>query len=252
MKKVLLIVAIIIIIVIGVVYFYDSERGKMMIGEELGDPYIIGNIYDIFYTAEGGSVMIAEGFDEDDEMGIGYTGKAISLAINEDTKIMNSDGRFISGADLKVGDKVRAWTIGAILESYPEQGTAFVIMLEEVEEVVVGGGDLIEDDTDIVVDDDNDIDNNIDIDDSGVVCYAGGCSGELCTDQEDAISTCELLSGMECIAKGMSCEAVDGECAWVMSREAAECLMAVEEEEGSGVRDTRIGYLFEKAERFLE
>ncbi len=83
-------------------------------------------------------------------------------------------------------------------------------------------------------------------------CYIGGCSGELCTDDPEAISTCELLSGMECLGEGMVCEFVQGECAWTLSQEAAQCFMNVEQEYGGLVRESRIGYLFDKAEELLK
>ncbi len=63
-------------------------------------------------------------------------------------------------------------------------------------------------------------------------------------------STCEYLLGATCL-KQASCELVDGECGWVLSLAAAECFMAVEQEYGEGVRESRIGYLFEKAEEVL-
>lgn len=250
MKKVLLIVAIIVIIIIGVVYFYESGKERMMIGEELGEPYVVGEIYEIGSSG----VMIAEGFNEDDEMGIGYFGTAIWFTIDEETKIMNSEGKFISFEDLEIGMRVRAWATGAILESYPEQGTALVIMLEEVKESdeTVGDIDTTEDEDkeeDIALDDDIDVDKDDEIE---IACYVGGCSGELCTDDPEIMGTCELLPGMECIPMEMRCEAVDGECTWIMSKRAAECFIEVEKKEGVGVRDTRIGYLFDKAEDFLK
>ncbi len=253
MKKVLLIIAIIVIIIIGVVYFYDSGRGRMTIGEELGEPYVVGSIYDITENR----VLIAEGWDEDDDIGIFVTGNAIWLTIDEETKIMDNEGRFMMFEDLEVGKNVRAWTTGMILESYPAQGTAFVIMIESGDDDEVARDDEVtEEDEDEDENEKEDVDND-DISDNkndkvDMACYIGGCSGELCTDDPEAMSTCEVLPGMECITMGMRCEAVDGECAWVMSQTAAECFMEVEEEDGVEVRDTRIGYLFEKAEKFLE
>ncbi len=83
-------------------------------------------------------------------------------------------------------------------------------------------------------------------------CFIGGCSRELCTDDPEAISTCEFLPGMECLVEEMSCESVAGECAWVLSEEAARCFMNVLEEQGEEVRETRIGNLFEKAKEILQ
>ena len=80
-------------------------------------------------------------------------------------------------------------------------------------------------------------------------CVVSGCSGELCG-EETMESTCEALPGAECLNYA-SCEFVTDECGWVLSQEAAECFMRVEDEQGPGVRDTRIGSLFERAEEAL-
>lgn len=82
-------------------------------------------------------------------------------------------------------------------------------------------------------------------------CFIAGCSGELCTDDPEAVTTCELLPGMECLAEEMSCQLVEGECSWVLSRKAAECFLAVKEQQGEQVTESRIGYLFNKVEDFL-
>ena len=82
-------------------------------------------------------------------------------------------------------------------------------------------------------------------------CFIVGCSGELCTDDPEAISTCELLPGMECLGEEMSCQLVEGECSWVLSREAAECFLIVKEQWGDEVLESRIGHLFDKAEDLL-
>ncbi len=83
-------------------------------------------------------------------------------------------------------------------------------------------------------------------------CYIGGCGGELCTDDPGAVSTCEYLRGADCLQEeGVSCESVDGECSWVLSEEAAQCFAMTEEEYGSGIRDSRIGDLFKKADEVL-
>ena len=83
-------------------------------------------------------------------------------------------------------------------------------------------------------------------------CFIAGCSGELCTEDPEAVSTCEVLPGIECFGEEMSCQLVEGECTWVLSEGAAECFLAVKEEQGEQVTESRIGYLFEKAEDFFE
>jgi len=82
-------------------------------------------------------------------------------------------------------------------------------------------------------------------------CFIGGCSGELCTNNSEAISTCEFLAGMECLDMEMSCELIENECTWVLSKEAAECFMKIKEEQRDQVTETRIGHFFEKAANFL-
>lgn len=82
-------------------------------------------------------------------------------------------------------------------------------------------------------------------------CYVGGCSGELCTNDLEAVSTCEFIVGMECLDMEMSCELIDNECTWVLSKEAAECFIRIKEDQGDQVFETRIGHFFEKAEELL-
>ncbi|GEM_PF-6365535 len=77
-------------------------------------------------------------------------------------------------------------------------------------------------------------------------CVVSGCSSELC-ETETMESTCEHLPGAECLRQA-DCRLVEEECNWVLSEEAARCFMEVEDEWGPGARDSRIGYLFEKAE----
>lgn len=82
-------------------------------------------------------------------------------------------------------------------------------------------------------------------------CFAGGCSGELCTDDAETISTCEILPGMECLKKEMSCKLLKDECTWVLSEKAANCFLDIKEELGEKVFESRIGYLFRMAEDFF-
>lgn len=56
---------------------------------------------------------------------------------------------------------------------------------------------------------------------------------------------------MECSDTEMSCELVENECIWVLSKEAAECFMRIKEEQGNQVMETRIGHFFEKAKEVL-
>jgi|GEM_PF-2210609 len=57
-------------------------------------------------------------------------------------------------------------------------------------------------------------------------CFVGGCSGQLCTDQPGAISTCEFLPHYACYKQEFAaCERQDdGTCGWTMNDEMQQCL----------------------------
>ncbi len=83
---------------------------------------------------------------------------------------------------------------------------------------------------------------------SDTECFIGGCSGELCTSDPEAMSTCEELPGAICLQKeGVSCELVAGKCQWVLSAQSAECFLDIEQQYGKEATETRIKHLFEKA-----
>ncbi len=79
-------------------------------------------------------------------------------------------------------------------------------------------------------------------------CVVSGCSGEICSKEEE-VSTCEYLPGMDCISLA-ECGEINGECGWILDEEAAECFIAVLEENPEAA-ETRIGYFFEKAEEII-
>lgn len=55
-------------------------------------------------------------------------------------------------------------------------------------------------------------------------CYVGGCSGQICSDQEGAISTCEFRPEYACYAEA-TCERQDnGKCGWTETPELSACL----------------------------
>lgn len=55
-------------------------------------------------------------------------------------------------------------------------------------------------------------------------CYTGGCSGQLCSDQEGLISTCEFKPEYACYHTA-TCEVqADGECGWTQTSELQACL----------------------------
>lgn len=57
-------------------------------------------------------------------------------------------------------------------------------------------------------------------------CYVGGCSGQLCTDRPDVISTCEWRDQYACYANAQCGRQADGACGWNATDELASCLAA--------------------------
>jgi hypothetical protein len=55
-------------------------------------------------------------------------------------------------------------------------------------------------------------------------CYVGGCSGQICSDQEGVISTCEWKPEYACYHSA-TCEVqADGNCGWTQTAELQACL----------------------------
>jgi hypothetical protein len=55
-------------------------------------------------------------------------------------------------------------------------------------------------------------------------CYVGGCSGQICSDQPGAISTCEFRAEYACY-KDATCERQsNGKCGWTETNELSMCL----------------------------
>ncbi len=58
-------------------------------------------------------------------------------------------------------------------------------------------------------------------------CYAGGCSGQICSDQPDPMSTCEYKEEYACY-KATTCERQsDGQCGWTDNEAFNTCIDAV-------------------------
>ncbi len=199
-------------------YQYYLERKELEIKEEgrlTEDPYIMGEIHSISENR----ILVAE-----ESRGKEYTGdinelkgNAIWVTIKEETQLLDSGKNSLELKDLEIGMEVEVWVKGFILESYPARATGFKILVLERNKLSKS-------------------------------CFVGGCSGELCTEDPEAISTCEFLLGMECLGEEMSCESINGRCTWVLSQKAAQCFLQVESQYGRKVRETRIGHLFEKAD----
>lgn len=58
-------------------------------------------------------------------------------------------------------------------------------------------------------------------------CFVGGCSSELCTDQQGAVSTCIYKAEYACYKTSVAkCERQpDGQCGWTSTVELTSCLM---------------------------
>ncbi len=55
-------------------------------------------------------------------------------------------------------------------------------------------------------------------------CYAGGCSGQICSDDPNAVSTCEWTEAYACY-QGATCEVQPtGECGWTETSQLTTCL----------------------------
>jgi hypothetical protein len=56
-------------------------------------------------------------------------------------------------------------------------------------------------------------------------CFVGGCSGQLCTDDPNAASTCEWTDDYACYQAYGICEAdANGQCGWRPTPELEQCL----------------------------
>lgn len=55
-------------------------------------------------------------------------------------------------------------------------------------------------------------------------CRVGGCSGQLCSDQPDAVSTCEWRPEYACYRTALCERQGDGQCGWTASQELTDCL----------------------------
>jgi hypothetical protein len=214
-KAIVVILAAVVLLAAGFfLFFYEADMGV---------PNFTGKIYDI----DNGRILVAEGVKNYEYTGNieDLEGEAVWITVDGKTEIIGLDGKEkLNFEVLRIGDSVEIWTVGPFLETYPAQGTASRIGLtDDFEEKEIQAQ-----------------------------CFSAGCSGELCTDDPMAASTCELLPGMECLGEGMSCQLIDEECTWVLSESSAQCFLDVLEEAGEEVMNTRIGYLFEKAEAFFE
>ncbi len=56
-------------------------------------------------------------------------------------------------------------------------------------------------------------------------CIIGGCNGEICTDQQDVVSSCLWYPSYACYGQYSTCERqANGECDWTPTDALQECL----------------------------
>lgn len=79
----------------------------------------------IYINEEGNRVLVTEYKEQQESRSI----RAIYLAVMDDTELLDANSHPVQISDLHVGQQVKAWTSGAIAESYPEQGKAARIQL---------------------------------------------------------------------------------------------------------------------------
>ena len=60
--------------------------------------------------------------------------------------------------------------------------------------------------------------------DTTAPCYKGGCSGQLCSDEEGLSSTCEFRPEYACYSTATCARQPDGTCGWNPTPELEACL----------------------------
>ncbi len=129
-KKIL--IFLLLAIFLGVFLFFYLGGGDILQHEEeiamVDEVSIKGKIYLI----EENSILVAEGIktDEYDGNTQNLEGEAVWFTIGEDTEIEDREGEEVSFDDLEVEDSVEVWSVGVVLESYPAQARAGVIVVD--------------------------------------------------------------------------------------------------------------------------
>ena len=212
MNKNLIIITLIIVLLCGI-FILSSQESKQA-DNEINEQKNQYHIKGTIYNIDNGRILVGEELASE-----GYTGnfediegQAVWFSIGDETEIKYNN-ETQSFDNLEIGMQVEVFT------SNQEQGSANSVIIENHPEKK---------------------------------CYIGGCSGEICSDQTDIVSTCEILPGMECLKKGTSCKPINNECTWVLSQDAAQCFIQVENKYGEEVRNSRIGYLFDKARQLIK
>ncbi len=62
-------------------------------------------------------------------------------------------------------------------------------------------------------------------------CYIGGCSQQVCSEDPNAMSTCEYRDAYACYKTGTTCEKqASGKCGWTETTELTSCLQSALQE----------------------
>ena len=208
-----LIITTLIIVLLCSIFILSSQESKQ-VDNEIDEQENQYHIKGTIYNIDNGRILVGEELASERYTGNfeDIEGQAVWFSIGDETEIKYNN-ETQSFDNLEIGMQVEVFT------SNPEQGSADSVIIENHPEKK---------------------------------CYIGGCSGEICSDQTDIVSTCEILPGMECLKKGTSCKPINNECTWVLSQNAAQCFIQVENKYGEEVRNSRIGYLFDKARQLIK
>ena len=87
-------------------------------------PYIVGTITSIGRIAEGWSVRV-----EEHPQDVSGSAKGV-FHVGDRTDVRRPSGARASTADLHEGQRVRVWVAGPVMESYPVQATARLVVIE--------------------------------------------------------------------------------------------------------------------------
>ena len=59
-------------------------------------------------------------------------------------------------------------------------------------------------------------------------CFVGGCSGEICSEEQGAVSNCIYKPEFACYQKTKCERQMDGQCGWTTNQDFAVCINNVE------------------------
>jgi hypothetical protein len=59
---------------------------------------------------------------------------------------------------------------------------------------------------------------------AGEGCYIGGCSQEICSDEPDAVSTCEYRAEYSCYKSARCEKQSNGQCGWTETSALTQCI----------------------------